>query len=102
MIVIPKHRRFLLIRIMVRQGFTGRAPAFRISIRFGRYPGSVNMDHGPNLRLVHFRSVETMIYGEKMTTGQFVCPLDRQFVAAARLEGRPRPTAVVGPQAGGT
>src|ERR1700733_3031602 len=36
-----------------------------------------------------------------MTIGQFVRPLDQQFVAAARLERRTRPTTVVSPQAGG-
>jgi len=59
------------------------------------------MDYRADLRLIHFRSVQTMVYGEKMMARQLVGPLDQEIVIPARLERGTRPTAVVGPQTSG-
>ena len=64
-IVIPQHRRFLIVRIMIGRRFSGRVPVLRLSVAFRTYLRAVNVDHRPSFGLVGFRAVQTMIDREK-------------------------------------
>ena len=98
-VVIPEHRRVLLIGIVVEHRLAGNDPVLRIPVAFRRCLGAVQVSHGAGLRLIAFGPVKPVVNGQEVLLRQFVRPLHEQPIAAARFKRGPGNGAAIRPEA---
>ncbi len=82
-VVIPQHRRVLLVGIVIESRFPRDNPILGIAIAFRRHFRPMKMRHRANFRSVLLGSMETVIDWQKMFLGKFVRPFDQNFLSAA-------------------
>src|ERR1700683_145383 len=68
-IVIPQHRRVLLVRVVIQGRFPRNNPILGIAVAFGRRFSAVKVYHGANFRLVRASPGKVVVYGKKMPVG---------------------------------
>src|SRR5215831_1893357 len=62
-VVVPKQGGILFVGVVIKSGLAGHVPVFRVSVTVCWHLGTMQMNHGANLRLVGFGAVHAMVDG---------------------------------------
>jgi hypothetical protein len=100
-VVVEEQGRFLLVGVMVEEGFAGDDPVLGVAVALRRSAAAVDMDDAADLGLAALGAVEVVVDGKDVLEGEFVGPLDEDALAALCLEDGAGGGAVEAPEARG-
>src|ERR1700683_91714 len=100
MVVIPQHRRVLLVWVVIDRRFPRNNPILGIAVTFRWHFSAMKVYHRSHFGLVRASPAEVMVNGEKVLVGKLVNPLDHNFLPAADVERGSRKLRAETPHAG--
>ena len=83
-IVIPEHRRVLLVGIVVENGLAGHEPVFGKAVAIGGNARPMQVGDNAHLRIA-FGSVQPIVDGQEMLLREFVSPFHQHVFVAAHF-----------------
>ncbi len=101
MVVVPESGGILLKRIGADAGLAGDEPVIGVAIVFGGGLGSVEVGGGADVGDVVAASVERVVDGQEVLSGEIVDPTDLDGLTGACFDDRSEGIGSVAPPAGG-